>query len=190
MTHIINKQELNIVRNSSHDIYRNQQQFKLIILNYLFRNITFTNRSEKIRILNKLEYTQISNKIELPISIVHQTISKFLDDLARFKVFLRSYTITSNLKKGSRKVQIYLHKVYRLAPVFNYRRAKHNLEILNSKLKKMFFWPHIMTQVAIIIFATDLRDINLNKRIIQSNLRSLCNISAYAFHRSRNKIGC
>ena len=54
MTHIINKQEFNIVRSSGHDIYRNQQQFKLIILNYLFRNITFTNRSEKIRVLTEI----------------------------------------------------------------------------------------------------------------------------------------
>jgi hypothetical protein len=49
-----------------------------------------------------------------------------------------------------------------------------------------------MTQVAIVIFITDLLDTTANrilKKIIQTNLRALCCCSAYAFHRTRNKIG-
>ena len=36
---------------------------------------------------------------------------------------------------------------------------------------------------------TDLLDKNKPQKIIQSNLRALCCCSAYAFHRTRNKIG-
>ena len=190
MTQTLKKQEFPLSRRSNYkfDSYKIQQEFKPVILNFLFRNISFTNRKERIRAINPFEYEQMSKAIDIPIPLIHKALSKFLIDLVRFKSYLKKSTITHNLKSRSRKVQIYLHKVYRLAPVFNYKRARQNMNILKLKLEKLFFWPHVMTQVAIIIFATDLHDKYISKHIIQSNLRTLCSCSAYAFHRTRNKI--
>ncbi|MFX1365502.1 MAG: hypothetical protein ACFFCE_05875 [Promethearchaeota archaeon] len=79
----------------------------------------------------------------------------------------------------------------RLAPLFDYKRAKTNAQILKSKLESLFFWSSLTSQIAVIIYVTDLLDKNnKNKpRLIQANLRSLCNCSAYAFHRTYYKIG-
>ena len=118
-------------------------------------------------------------------------ISKFLVGLVRFKRFLNSNLLNYSIENQSKKVLIYLHKIHRLAPVFDYKRAKRNAQILKIKLESLFFWPSLTSQIAIIIFITDLLD-KKNKdkpRLIQVNIRSLCDCSAYAFHRTRNKIG-
>jgi hypothetical protein len=93
-----------------------------------------------------------------------------------------------DLKKLNRKARIQLHRIYRFAPVFNYNRARKNLEILHVALNRKLFWPQINTQLAIVIYVTDKNDKNLqnNERILQKNIRALCNCSAYAFHRTRN----
>lgn len=46
-----------------------------------------------------------------------------------------------------------------------------------------------MTNIAIIVFVTDKNDKIHSKRIIQANLRLLCDCSAYSFHRTHNKLG-
>jgi len=189
MTHILKQQKFVLSSSSTENNFINQNKFKTLILNFLFRNITFTTPKERIRALNRLEITQISNAVNLPISITHQIISKFLVDLLRFKQFLNKTIIAHNRKNRSKKIRIYLHKIYRLAPIFDFKRARQNIDILHLKLDRLFFWPQIMTQVAIVIFATDLNDKKVKKNIIQSNLRILCDCSAYAFHRTRNKIG-
>ncbi|GAH62568.1 unnamed protein product [marine sediment metagenome] len=44
------------------------------------------------------------------------------------------------------------------------------------------------TQIAIVIYITDKNDESFpeNEKILQKNIRTLCNSSAYAFHRTRN----
>jgi hypothetical protein len=86
-------------------------------------------------------------------------------------------------------MKIYLHKFSRFAPVFDFHRAKQNACILEMKLNRICFWPQFMTQIAIVIYVTDLNDSRFEKKIKQTNLRALCGCSAYAFHRSRNKLG-
>ncbi|KKK77087.1 hypothetical protein LCGC14_2857120, partial [marine sediment metagenome] len=83
----------------------------------------------------------------------------------------------------------FLNKVHKLAPVFDFKRAKENARILKIKLQEMCFFPHFTTQIAIVVFVTDLNDKAHKKRIVQANLRLLCNCSAYSFHRTRNKLG-
>ncbi|TKJ18045.1 MAG: hypothetical protein CEE43_19015 [Promethearchaeota archaeon Loki_b32] len=88
--------------------------------------------------------------------------------------------------------QFYIQFFHRLAPIFDLKRAKENAKILQEKLRRLCICPQVMTQVAVIIFITDLLDNTLFRKyqkIIQSNVRVLCNCSAYAFHRTRNKIG-
>ena len=191
MTQTLKKQDIEISSGSEYynKFYKSQNGFKSIILDYAFRNISFSTRKEKIRVLNFSEYESISNELGIPVLLIHKFISNFLVNLVRFKKFLKTYPIVLNSRNQERKVHIYLRKIYRLAPVFNYKRARKNILILRKKLDYLCFWPQIMTQIAIVIFITDLLDQTKEKKILQSNLRMMCCCSAYAFHRSRNKIG-
>jgi hypothetical protein len=172
--------------------FKNSSASRQVVLNYLFRNITFAHDNEKVRALTDSEYKQISEATNVPKVIVHKMISGFLIDLIRIKKFFRENAKLFCSRHQTRKARVYLHKLYRLAPVFDYKRARENVKILEIKLNQLCFRPHIMTQVAVVIFITDLLDNNFAQahyKIIQSNLRVFCNCSAYAFHRTRNKIG-
>lgn len=159
-----------------------------IILDYLFRNISFINNNRLIKDFTLSDYHKISSEIHISTSIIKDTIDKFLINLKNFKSFLKSCKIRHDPKNLNRKIRIYLHKIHRIAPVFNYNRARKNLEILQSLLAKKNFWPTRSTQIAIVIYITDKNDENYpeNKKILQKNIRTLCNSSAYAFHRTRN----
>lgn len=165
-----------------------------IILDYLFRNISFINNNRLIKDFTLSDYHKISSEIHISTnihistSIIKKTIEKFLINLKNFKMFLKNCKIQHDPKNLNRKIRIYLHKIYRIAPVFNYNRARKNLEILQSFLAKKNFWPTRSTQIAIVIYITDKNDENYpeNKKILQKNIRTLCNSSAYAFHRTRN----
>ena len=175
--------------------FRNDSQFRKkvrhLVLDNVFRTISFITRKEKIKALTKVDYAKIHHDTGIPIIIIHKIVSTFLVELVRFKKFLNSDLLSYSIEDQSKKVLIYLHKIHRLAPVFDFKRAKTNAQILKSKLESLFFWPSLTSQIAVIIYVTDLLDKN-NKdkpRLIQGNLRSLCDCSAYAFHRTRNKIG-
>lgn len=166
------------------------RELKVHLLNCLFRYISFIDGNENLRRISDIECKVLSSKTKIPVSKVRKIFDKFLDDLTYFKEFLRSGLLTYSITDQARKVRIYLHKVHRLAPVFDYRRARENAKRLKMKLDQLLFWPQVMTQVAVIIFITDFLDKNWNdNKILQTNLRALCDCSAYAFHRTRNKIG-
>jgi hypothetical protein len=172
--------------------FKTKNTFRPIVLDYLFRSITFINQNHKIRALTNYEYTQISEAINIPIILVRRFITRFLVDLIRIRKFFKENSRLLRSKYQNRKVRIYLHKFHRLAPIFDYKRAMVNARQLQKKLKQLYFRPQIMTQIAVVIFITDLLDKKPSRvfcKIIQSNLRTLCNCSAYAFHRTRNRIG-
>jgi hypothetical protein len=172
--------------------FKNSRASRPLVLDYLFRNITFVSNNEKIRAITGSEYHQITEATNIPKIIVHRIISRFLVDLIRIKKFFRKNAKLFSSRHQTRKVRVYLHKLHRLAPVFDYKRARENAKRLEIKLSQLYFRPQIMTQVAVVIFITDLLDNKLSRahfKIIQSNLRVFCNCSAYAFHRTRNKIG-
>jgi hypothetical protein len=172
--------------------FKNSRASRPLVLDYLFRNITFASNNEKIRAITDSEYNQITEAINIPKIIVHRIISRFFVDLIRIKKFFRKNARLFCSRHQSRKVRVYLHKLHRLAPVFDYKRARENAKRLEIKLNQLYFRPQIMTQVAVVIFITDLLDNKLSRahyKIIQSNLRVFCSCSAYAFHRTRNKIG-
>ncbi len=191
MTQSLKSQEYDLRQGPENDnkFLKVQRQQKICILNYLFRYITFTTRREEIRAIPRILYRQMSNKLQIDITIVHHIVSRFLVDLIRIKKFINENSYVLYSKNRATLVRSYLHKFYRLAPVFDYNRAKENAKILKIKLDAHYFWPHITTQVAVVIYITDKLDPSQKDKILQSNLRSLCNCSAYAFHRSRNKIG-
>ncbi|MFW9819181.1 MAG: hypothetical protein ACFFE5_06185 [Candidatus Thorarchaeota archaeon] len=172
--------------------FKNSHAPRPVVLDYLFRNITFASKYEKVRALTDSEYNQITEATNVPNIIVHRIISSFLVNLVRIKKFFRTNAKLFCSRHQPRKVRIYLHKLHRLAPVFDYKRARENAKRLEIKLNKLCFRPQIMTQVAVIVFITDLLDnqpFRAHYKIIQSNLRVFCNCSAYAFHRTRNKLG-
>ncbi|MFX1314422.1 MAG: hypothetical protein ACFE9T_01030 [Promethearchaeota archaeon] len=160
------------------------------VLNCVFRYISFTDGKENLRKISNIECKVLSSKTKIPIYKVRNILNKFLDDLTHFKEFLRSGLLTYSISDQARKVKIYLHKVHRLAPIFDYKRGRENARRLKLKLDQLFFWPQVMTQVAVVIFITDFLDKRWNdNKILQTNLRTLCDCSAYAFHRTRNRIG-
>lgn len=191
MTQTLKRQEIDVseVEDYYTKYFKDQDKIKPLVLNYLFRNISFLGKQEKVRALTSLEYNQICKRIKIPKVLVHKFISEFLVNLIRLKQFLYENPSILSSKRQDRKVQIYLHKFYRLAPIFDYKRAKENAKRLKLKLDQIFFWPRVMTQIAVVIFITDLLDEQQEQKIIQTNLRALCSCSAYAFHRTRNKLG-
>jgi len=84
-------------------------------------------------------------------------------------------------------INFFLIRVHFVVPVFDYNRALKNLEILHNNLSKINFWPQICTQIALTVYITDKNGTNDDK-LLQKNIREFCNCSAYAFHRSRNKL--
>jgi len=168
---------------------KSQQEVKEIVLNYLFREICFVSHPQNIRSLTPQEYKDINESSDIPIPLIHSIVSKFLVNLIYFREFLRNFSFTYSYTKSLRKLQIYLHKLHRFAPIFDYPRAKENARILKNILNKKCFLPQFTTQLAVIVFVTDLNDKEHEERIIQTNLRVFCNCSAYAFHRTRNKLG-
>lgn len=169
--------------------YKAQNKLKPIVLNYLFRNISFLTFREKIRAVTVSENNDISEALKIPGKLVHKFISEFLIGLLNFRKFLNKNPEVLHARAKNQIINIVLYRFYQLAPVFDYKRAKENARRLKDKLDTLFFWPHLMTQLAIVIFITDLLDKGKPQKMIQTSIRALCSCSAYAFHRTRNKIG-
>jgi len=168
----------------------NYQNTKKMVLNYLFRHICFVDEQNKIKEVTKKELDRISTHTKLSNLTITTLLNQFFEKARNFKIFFASKPITweYNKAKLEKKVRIYLHKLYRTAPIFSYSRAKANLRILHALLEQKNHWPHITTQMALVIFVTDRNNLKNDKGhyIIQKNLRAFCDCSAYAFHRARN----
>jgi len=162
------------------------------VLDYFFRCESLTNGDNSVIELSQFLVENIAGQTHVPDILVLDILSKFLKEVKAFSEMIRSGFIawTPERKRIYRKVRVYLHKAHKIAPIFDYQRAKKNLELLHMLLARNYFWPHITTQLALIIFVTDRKDANLtnNNYILQKNLRALCSCSAYAFHMARNKL--
>ena len=64
---------------------------------------------------------------------------------------------------------------------------KENIRILHDIFSKAMFWPKITTQIAITIYITDKKS-DKTDFLLQKNIQAICSCSAYAFHRTRNKL--
>ncbi|MHA1491996.1 MAG: hypothetical protein ACTSRI_20370 [Promethearchaeota archaeon] len=163
---------------------------KGFFINILLRNCMIVRNNEVIYFLSVKDGTRMVVMTSVPYHIIDKFVSPFLRNLKCFKKFMECYRIEwpHDLNKLYRKTRIYLRKIHRLAPVFDYKRAKANLKVLQSILARKSFWPKISTQLTIVIYVTDLNDKSgqYDKKIVQKNIRALCNCSAYAFHRTRN----
>ncbi|NGX49987.1 MAG: hypothetical protein K940chlam5_01596 [Candidatus Anoxychlamydiales bacterium] len=191
MTQSLKKQEFEVSKelNLSLKSKKTHKNYKILILNHLFRTYIFPTKKEKIREIPILQYRTMSTQLKIPVKLVRAFIEPFLADLIELKSFLKVEEFMFSSKNYASQIKIYLHRLHRLAPIFDYKRAKENTKILKLKLKASYFWPRVTTQAAIIIYITDLLDPLEKIKIKQTNLRVLCGCSAYAFHMTRNKIG-
>jgi hypothetical protein len=166
---------------------------KKVILDYFFRSESLLDSTGTVIKLDYLLVENIAKETQISRELVFKAMEEFLRRVVYFKQFLESGLIAWAPEKQQlyRKVRVYLHKAYKIAPVFDYQRAKKNLELLHMLLSRNFFWPHIPTQLALVIFVTDRNapSITNNSFILQKNIRALCSCSAYAFHMARNKLG-
>ncbi len=163
------------------------------VLSFFVRNYSISKQRENgkiIKTLPKEKYIRISNKTAIPELIVKEIIEKFLREVHYFRQFLDCYKYKwpHDPRELYRTERILLHKIYHILPVFHYKRATHNLKILHNRLHSKNFWPIFTTQMALVIFITDTYDKTASKPIIQTNIRFLCNCSAYAYHRTRNML--
>ncbi|GAH42070.1 unnamed protein product [marine sediment metagenome] len=170
-------------------IFEFRRDVRNTVLNTLFRDYSFFTPDQKLRKLPIIELRAIAGVTRIPVKIVDAVVCKILADLGHSREFYKTNSVSYTPFSHLRKMKIYLHKFNRLAPVFNFQRAKHNARILEKKLNHLCFWPKFMTQIAIVIYVTDLKDPQVEKPIKQTNIRALCGCSAYAFHRTRNKLG-
>ena len=189
MTQVEKKYYVNRAPIVDRTVFEFRREVRNTILNCLFRYYSFFTPLQKVKELPLIELRGIAGTTKIPVKVVNSVVNKFLIELKLIREFFKvnsvSYTPFSHL----RKMCIYLHKFNRLAPVFDFRRAKQNARILETKLNHLCFWPQFMTQVAVVLYVTDLNDSQFEKKIKQTNLRALCGCSAYAFHRTRNKLG-
>jgi len=133
-------------------------------------------------------YHKISKGANIQEFLVREIIEKFLAQLQYFKKFWKHSHIqwTHNKDRIYSKVRIYLHKIYKLAPVFDYKRAKINLETLQKFFRVANFWPKISTQLAMVIYLTNTNDPSTKENMLMQNIRVLTNCSAYAFYHTKN----
>ncbi len=162
------------------------------IINFLFRYESLIDNNNKIRAPYSLNLDIIAEVTNSSRSVVLYIFNSFLRELKDFRDFLN--TKYENWIPGRRniyeKLIIFLKRLYKTAPIFNYERAKKNLVALHNLLTINYYWPHITTQLALLIFVTDRNDPNITDKsyILQKNLRMLCTCSAYAFHCARNRL--
>ncbi len=162
------------------------QNNKLVVLNILTRKYSINRITSSI-------LSDIVEECELSRFQVKKIIDQFFLNLEGFHYFREQngFKWVSQFKGRFRKSRVLLHKIYSIAPIFNYRRARVNLKNLQKLISRKSCNPKIMTQLAIAIAITDTKDENIeNKnRILKINIRYICSCSAYAYHRTIKVLG-
>ncbi|MCP6719399.1 MAG: hypothetical protein KJI71_04155 [Patescibacteria group bacterium] len=189
MTQVVRNFYVNKASNENRTILQFRRAVRNMVLNYVFRDYSFFTPDSQVREIPLIELRGIAGTTKIPLKVIDSIVSKFLTELKHVRGFFKNNSVSYTPFSHLRKMKIYLHKFYRLAPVFDIQRAKINAQILATKLTRICFWPQFMTQVAVVIYITDLNDSNFWRKLRQTNIRALSDCSAYAFHRTRNKLG-
>ncbi|MFX0176725.1 MAG: hypothetical protein ACFE85_10890 [Candidatus Hodarchaeota archaeon] len=170
-----------------------EQEFitKYIVLNFVVRHISFVSNHEKVITIPKEKLQLVSLNTHIPSYIISKVVKGFLINVLLFRDHMNDYKLSwrHEIPIQIEKVSTFLERLYNMAPVFDFIRAKKNLEILYRLLELNCYWPCLTTQLALVIFVTDRNDTGNSEFITQKNLRAMCASSAYAFHRARNKLG-
>ncbi|MBY8988727.1 MAG: hypothetical protein KGD61_09755, partial [Candidatus Lokiarchaeota archaeon] len=128
-----------------------------VIINSFFRYESLIDDNNRIRSPDRLNLEKIAEETNTSKGVVLYILSSFLRELEDFHDFLT--TRYENWTPGRRhiyeKLNVYLKRLYVTAPIFNYQRAKKNIDVLHYLLSNSYYWPHITTQLALLIFVTD-----------------------------------
>ena len=117
---------------------------------------------------------------------------------ALLNAWLSKEQIKKEIKKKAHDYRGYISKERNLFLV-----AKDHIHIIEQELYKELdrkiyliilyrlfdlknFWPTLTAQLAILIYITASLDSKNTKKILQKNIRIICNCSTYAFHRKKN----
>ncbi len=165
---------------------------KSTVLNYLFRKKCFVDSHERLLVLSDYTMKKIAQEVNVPLDTTEGIIIQCLLNMFHFKRVLNcgAFTWNNNMEKLKRKLRVYLYKAHRIAPVFDYKRAKINSETLIKLMKRTCYIPRFTTQLALVLFITDANNQRkiFDTPLLQRNLRAFCDCSAFAFHRARNKL--
>ncbi|TXT65412.1 MAG: hypothetical protein BAJALOKI1v1_430003 [Promethearchaeota archaeon] len=169
------------------------KEIRYVIINEVFRNYSICSPRGSLKTLLQLPYDkvmEISEKMAFSQTLSLAVINKTLNDVYYFSRFFKSYKFPWEHEKASlyKKLKLYLHKIHKIAPIFDYQRAKINLKTLHKFFDKSTFWPTISTQLAMTLYITDLKDSYFVEKLILENVRALTYCSAYAFYRTKNKL--
>ncbi len=149
MTQVEKKFYVNRAPIVNRTIFEFRTKVRNTVLNCLFRDYSFFTQFQEVRELPLIELRDIAGSTKIPVKIVDSVVSKFLSELKYAREFFKSIPISYTPFSHLRKIKIYLHKLRRLAPVFDFQRAKQNAQILEKKLNLLCFWPQFMTQIEI-----------------------------------------
>lgn len=180
--------------NPKFSIFYNEKNYDLsfheiyTILNKLLRSYSVQGPNNSIIKLSEEQLKTLSNQLKFSYEIIELVINRFLTQLSHFKKFMKNCEIRIGSMKLHKKVRIYLHKIHRIAPFFDYKRARINLSSLHQLFFQKNFWPSLSTQLTLLIYITDKLDKRFGKKILQKNIYFICNCSAYAFHRTKNRL--
>ncbi len=178
-----------------------EKELKIEILDHSFRKYNFL-----LEFLSNSRFANILHHSfpEHDLFEIQEVLNNFYDDWKRYKIRFQLTTELLPFHGNPHSVhdlreyrfnvlQQHLKELYHVAPIFNLQRAIHNAKVLLIILDQKNYCPVLSTQLALILFVTDIRDplvIERKKKpILQINIRNLCEASAYAFHRARNKLG-
>ncbi|MHA1149370.1 MAG: hypothetical protein ACTSR8_14130 [Promethearchaeota archaeon] len=164
---------------------------KKVVLNYLLRkySIADSKTNKLVEFFSDKDYNEISYKTKIEKGIVRLVAEQFLKELYFFLIALKENMVTWEYEsdKLTKKTQLLAYRYYRMTRAFDYKRVRRNIETLHKVFTRGSFWPKLTTQVAVAIFITD-KISGRKDLIIQKNIQTMCSCSAYAFHRTRNKI--
>jgi hypothetical protein len=172
--------------------FSSDSMVRSVVLNYLFRFDSLTDNSDKLVVSNPFLVSRIAKETIASEEEALYLLECFFEELELYWDRLRSIK-RSRTHKRDELYDIsckYLHQAYKIAPIFNLQRAEKNLKILHALFSKEFFWPKVSIQLTLVVFVTDRNDSHWKNIgcILQKNLRTFLSCSAYAFHRSRNKL--
>lgn len=191
MTNTFSVELRSISGSNSHQYDIKLQKIRKRIINRLLCTKSILEKANALNIVNILSPSIIKTIAEdemLPENIAETILKQFLKQIKTFSCFLDKYSVSWNYTPRAiyRKSRIYLHKVHKIAPVFNYKRARFNLRALNTFFHRIVVWPRISTQLALAIYITDKKDPLRKQKLKPGNIRAITHCSAYAFYQNKN----
>ncbi|TFF97298.1 MAG: hypothetical protein EU547_04680 [Promethearchaeota archaeon] len=161
------------------------------LINKLFRIDSILEQPNALAVISAVSQNIvkiIAQEELLSETIIETILNQYLTQINGFTDFLANCHISWKHTPNTifRKARIYLHKIHKIAPVFDYKRARFNLRSLQTFFNRLMIWPHIGTQLALTIYITDLNSTLQKSKLKPGNIRALTHCSAYAFYQNKN----